>query len=101
MPSRSLHCIKDEAPMYQHFRKQLLFTLDLQQKIFEQRPWIFCDDGRLYPLEITVPHFPSERFLEDEPENMGWFEGLGTLRCHSQEWHGNYQKSIELEVAQG
>ncbi|RKK56117.1 hypothetical protein BFJ66_g3735 [Fusarium oxysporum f. sp. cepae] len=85
MPSRSLHRIKDEAPMYQHFRKQLLFTLDLQQKIFEQRAWIFCDDGRLYPLEITVPHFPSERFLEDEPENMGWFEGLGTLRCHSQE----------------
>ncbi|KAI3580857.1 hypothetical protein IWW34DRAFT_906747 [Fusarium oxysporum f. sp. albedinis] len=83
------------------FSTSIQIPIYLQQKIFEQRPWIFCDDGRLYPLEITVPHFPSERFLEDEPENMGWFEGLGTLRCHSQEWHGNYQKSIELEVAQG
>ncbi|KAF4456122.1 hypothetical protein F53441_1677 [Fusarium austroafricanum] len=49
----------------------------LWARIYEQRAWVFFDDGRLYPSgadSIPGPHFPTAQFLENEHEAQAGME---------------------------
>ncbi|KAF9769123.1 hypothetical protein IL306_013515 [Fusarium sp. DS 682] len=101
--------INNEAPMYHELGPKLSPSLALQEKVFEQRAWIFFDNFRMYPLRSNLSHFPVAQFLLEEPDKLIWFGGWKRnsdqirAKCRSQEWHHRYLelfKSGETEEDQ-
>ncbi|KAF5663334.1 hypothetical protein FDENT_13162 [Fusarium denticulatum] len=92
--------ITDEGLIYDHLKRQLTSTMEVQKKVFEQRAWVFFDDARLYPSRIITRHFPSAAFLVNEGDKLVWFEGWehnsARIRalCRSQKWHDDYKKGM-------
>ncbi|KAF5533446.1 hypothetical protein FMEXI_11828 [Fusarium mexicanum] len=96
--------LADEGLIYDHLKRQLTSTRELQREVFQQRAWVFFDDARLYPLRCIAPHFPSAAILEDERYKMVWFQGWednsARIRalCRSQKWHDDYKKEMDSDA---
>ncbi|KAF4446216.1 hypothetical protein F53441_10101 [Fusarium austroafricanum] len=56
--------------------------------IYRQRAWVFFDDNRLYPsTSIPGPHFPTEAFLLEQPDNSTSDRARRRSQaCHDNRW---------------
>ncbi|RBR13089.1 hypothetical protein FVER53590_26491 [Fusarium verticillioides] len=62
--------LADEAPMYHQLILQLISTMEVQKRAFEQRAWVFFDDARLYPSRSIARHFPSTAYIENDGDKL-------------------------------